>query len=246
MMTSSRVLPGLAFGLSKAGSAKRSQASTIHANKLHEHPDGRGHFPHDSDQGVTMADYRERQLEQQRFESIYREHFNRVAAYLLARADRELAADALSKTFEVTWRRIADVPQQPLPWLLGVARKVLADLRRAQGRQDSLVARIATTVTEGHDDHADTLIDRERMAAALGRLTDLQQEVLLLIAWDGLSQREVAAALGCSRGAVALRLRRARARLQEALREVVEKESTHRTPTELQPCSAGTTGVNTV
>jgi RNA polymerase sigma-70 factor (ECF subfamily) len=191
-----------------------------------------------------MADYEERQLEHQRFEGIYREHFSRVASYLLARADRELAADALSKTFEVAWRRIADVPREPLPWLLGVARKVLADLRRAQRRQDSLVARIATTVAEAGQDHADTLIGRERTAAALACLTDFQQEVLLLIAWDGLSQREAAAALGCSRGAVALRLRRARARLREALLEIHEQESAPRPPVELQPCTANTTGAN--
>jgi RNA polymerase sigma-70 factor (ECF subfamily) len=191
-----------------------------------------------------MADHRERQLQRQRFEGIYRDHFNQVAAYLLARADRELAADALSKTFEVTWRRIADVPKKPLPWLLGVARKVLADLRRAQGRQDSLVQRIATTVNEAGEDHADSLIDRERLGAALGRLTDPQQEVLLLIAWDGLSQREAAAALGCTRGAVALRLHRARARLQEALLELVEEEAASRSSVELRPCPANTTGAN--
>jgi len=51
------------------------------------------------------------QLDHARFENIYRKHFDRVAAYLLARADRDLAADALSRTFEVAWRRIADVPR---------------------------------------------------------------------------------------------------------------------------------------
>ncbi len=124
----------------------------------------------------------------------------------------------------MAWRRIAEIPEEPLPWLLGVARKVLADLRRAQGRQNALVMRLGATIAESSDDHAETLNGRERTLAALGRLSDFQQEVLLLIAWDGLSQREAAAALGCSRGAVALRLHRARARLATAFREVAAEE----------------------
>jgi DNA-directed RNA polymerase specialized sigma24 family protein len=76
---------------------------------------------------------------EQRFERLYREHFDRVAAYLLSRADRALTEDALARTFEIAWRRIADFPDEPLPWLLGVARRVLAEQRRGQGRQSALV-----------------------------------------------------------------------------------------------------------
>lgn len=168
--------------------------------------------------------------EQQRFERLYREHFDRVAAYLLSRADRGLAEDAIARTFEIAWRRMADVPEEPLPWLLGVARRALADLRRGQGRQDALIERIAATVGEADDDHAETLIARHRVLAALEQLTDSQREVLLLVVWDGLSQREAAAALGCSRGAVALRLHRARSRLRAALTEGSAGEDAVRSP----------------
>lgn len=190
-----------------------------------------------------MGDH-DRQLERTQFEDIYREHFDRVAAYLLARADRDLAADALSKTFEVAWRRIADVPSEPLPWLLGVARKVLSDLRRSERRQGALVTRIASTITETTDDPSEALAGHRHTLAALTRLSDPQQEVLLLIAWDGLSQQEAATALGCSRGAVALRLHRARASLRKALLEVAEEEPTLLATNELRPCPANTTGEN--
>jgi RNA polymerase sigma-70 factor (ECF subfamily) len=188
-----------------------------------------------------MAD-KEMRLDRERFENIYREHFDRVAAYLLARADRDLAADALSKTFEVAWRRIAEVPHEPLPWLLGVARKVLADLRRGQGRQDALVSRIATTIVETGPDPSEALAERERTLTALAGLSELQREVLLLIAWDGLSQREVAAALGCTRGAVALRLHRARTSLRKALNEVAVKDTAFPADGELRPCPTNPTG----
>ncbi len=169
---------------------------------------------------------------EQRFERLYREHFDRVAAYLLSRSDRGLAEEALARTFEVAWRRMADMPNEPLPWLLGVARRVLADLRRGQSRQGALIERISATIGEADDHPEETLLARQRVIAALDRLTDPQREVLLLIMWDGLSQREAAVALGCSRGAVALRLHRARARLRAALAEVAsQEESVTRLPT---------------
>jgi RNA polymerase sigma-70 factor (ECF subfamily) len=156
--------------------------------------------------------------DEERFERLYETHFERVAAYLLARTDRDPAADAIARTFEIAWRRLADVPAEPLPWLLGVARRVLAEQRRAAGRHDALIERIAGTVAETTEDHAAALGRRELVLGALRDLTAFQREALLLIAWDGLTQREAAAALECSRGALALRLHRARRQLRGALR----------------------------
>ncbi|HYM55590.1 MAG TPA: RNA polymerase sigma factor [Solirubrobacteraceae bacterium] len=156
-------------------------------------------------------------VREQRFERLYEEHFDRVAAYLLARSDPDTAADALARTFEVVWRRIADVPAEPLPWLLGVARRVLADGRRAQRRQDALVERIAGTINEAGEDHAESLARRTQALSAIAGLTAVQREALLLIAWDGLTERQAAAVMGCSRGALALRVHRARKQLRAAL-----------------------------
>lgn len=164
-----------------------------------------------------MAKPNRQQSDQQRFELLYQRHFDRVAAYLLARSDRDTAAEGLARTFEIAWRRIADVPTEPLPWLLGVARRVLAERLRTQRRQEALIERIGQTVSEAGDDHAEALANRERVLAALGELTTFQQEAVLLIAWDGLSERDAAAALGCSRGALALRLHRARRHLRDTL-----------------------------
>jgi RNA polymerase sigma-70 factor (ECF subfamily) len=61
--------------------------------------------------------------------------------------------------------------------------------------------------------------------AAIGELTPFQQEALVLIAWDGLSEREAAAVLDCSRGALALRLHRARKQLRGALERVAPKSN---------------------
>jgi DNA-directed RNA polymerase specialized sigma24 family protein len=86
----------------------------------------------------------EADLRSEHFERLYAQNFDRVAAYLLARTDRETAADALASTFELVWRRIADVPTEPLPWLLGVARRVLANARRSASRQAALVRSLSS------------------------------------------------------------------------------------------------------
>jgi RNA polymerase sigma-70 factor (ECF subfamily) len=152
---------------------------------------------------------------EQRFEELYETHFARVSGYVLARTDWHSAAEAVAQTFEVAWRRLPDVPLEPLPWLLGVARRVLADQRRAQGRRDALFTRLTQTNTTPANETDDEL--GESIRAAIAQLSPLQQEALLLISWDGLSEREAAAALGCSRGAIALRLHRARRLLRVAL-----------------------------
>ncbi|HXQ00678.1 MAG TPA: sigma factor-like helix-turn-helix DNA-binding protein [Solirubrobacteraceae bacterium] len=55
------------------------------------------------------------------------------------------------------------------------------------------------------------------MTRALARLSDGDRELLLLIAWDGLSPAEAASALGLKPGTVRVRLLRARRRLTQAL-----------------------------
>jgi hypothetical protein len=73
-----------------------------------------------------------------RFTAIFHEHHRRVFAYAVGRAGREHADDVVAETFLVAWRRLADVPANPLPWLLGVARNVVHERYRDQVRQSAL------------------------------------------------------------------------------------------------------------
>jgi RNA polymerase sigma-70 factor (ECF subfamily) len=168
----------------------------------------------------------------ERFERIYEDHFQRVAAYLLARSDREVAQDALARTVEIAWRRIDDIPDDSLPWLFGVARKVLADLRRSQGRADALFERMVSTLERHHEtpDHADAATDRLIALDAFRSLPSSDREALLLIAWDGLTEKQAARSLGCSRGALAIRLHRARGRLKNLTRTPLADEGPPSTP----------------
>jgi len=152
--------------------------------------------------------------DRQRFERIYRDTYGRVLAYALRRTNPELAKDAVAETFLVAWRRLDRLPPEPLPWLLAAARRVLANQRRARMRLESLRARLAAAsvaaVTQWE-------FSDQPIADALTALSPLDQEALLLVAWDGLTSREAAAVMGVSAGAFRIRLHRARRRIQARL-----------------------------
>ena len=159
-----------------------------------------------------------------RLERLVEENFDRVAAYLLSRSDPETAADALAKTLEIVWRRLDDVPTEPLPWFLGIARRVLSDLWRSQNRRDALISRLTGAEVarlrvsiDGRDEATDGVVERQVALAALASLSDSERDVLLLVAWDGLTARQAAKVLACSHGAFTVRLFRARARLRQHL-----------------------------
>jgi RNA polymerase sigma factor (sigma-70 family) len=153
-----------------------------------------------------------------RFGEIYEAHYGAVLAYARRRApEGDLAQDAVSETFLVAWRRLADVPpgSDTLPWLYGVARRVIANQRRGTQRRADLATRLTGESSPAHDVDAAVISgdDRRTVLAALGRLREGDREILRLSAWEELSHRDIAAVVGCSEATVAVRLHRARKRL---------------------------------
>ena len=145
----------------------------------------------------------------------------RVLAYATRHVDAHTAHDVVSEVFLTAWRRVDDLPAEPLPWLLVVARNVIHNRTRSVSRQQRLADRVtaldaATTTSPGADD---TVIERQVMTAALAQLSSVEREALLLTAWDGLSAADAAAVAGCSRHAFEVRLHRARARLRRSLND---------------------------
>ncbi|MFC7585666.1 RNA polymerase sigma factor [Nonomuraea antimicrobica] len=82
------------------------------------------------------------------FTGMYDECRQRVWAYVVSRAGRQVADEVVSETFAIAWRRLDDVPEPALPWLLGVARNVLRDTIRAEVRREALAAELRSW-TEG-------------------------------------------------------------------------------------------------
>lgn len=152
----------------------------------------------------------------ERFERLYRANYAAVLAYALRRTVAEQAHDVAAETFLVAWRRLDDVPGDPRPWLLGVARRVLANQRRSDRRRAALAARLANE-PRAADPREES--ETQSVLAALAGLSERDREALLLGAWDGLDRAQAAAALGCSRPAFAVRLHRARGRLLQAIED---------------------------
>jgi RNA polymerase sigma-70 factor (ECF subfamily) len=79
--------------------------------------------------------------------------------------------------------------------------------------------------------------------AALATLAPADQEVLRLLAWEELGNQQIAAVLGITPNAVAIRLHRARARFADALaRETLEDDLKHLDPSRTSTDVTGTHG----
>ncbi|MGI5168233.1 RNA polymerase sigma factor [Spirillospora sp. CA-253888] len=153
---------------------------------------------------------------ERRFTRLYDEHYRSVLRYVLIRADPDSAEDIVSDTFLVAWRRLDDLPGAVLPWLLGVARNMLAKQRASMGRRRVLVDRIAALTTDEDLkawDLATHVVERDAVLRALADLPELDVEALTLVAWHGLEPRHAARVAGCSAAAFHVRLHRARRRL---------------------------------
>jgi RNA polymerase sigma-70 factor (ECF subfamily) len=146
-----------------------------------------------------------------RLEKVFDDHAAAVRAYARRRTDPASADDAVGEVFAIAWRRLDDLPDEPLGWLFGCARRVLAHQQRRARRDNALTARLSSGLGEPPP------VGDQRLADALMSLTESDRETLLLTAWEGLSPTEAAAALGCSRNAYTVRLHRARRRLAAAL-----------------------------
>ncbi|MGW1681505.1 RNA polymerase sigma factor [Saccharopolyspora sp. NPDC002376] len=159
------------------------------------------------------------------FAVIFDRHAVTVHRFLARRVGGELADDLTGQTMLVAFdqRRRFDLTQRSaLPWLYGIATNLLRRHRRTEVRQHRALARaVPETTYEGHDE---LVSDRVTAAAqplrkALAGLSPAERDIVLLIAWEGLSYDEVSVALGIPIGTVRSRMHRARRKLREALPE---------------------------
>ena len=152
----------------------------------------------------------------QRFEALFRSHHEPVVRYVARRVRPEGVEDVVAETFLVAWRRLSDIPDDVLPWLLGVARRTLATQRRSAMRRGSLAGKIAATgppleIAEPASELGAAVTD------ALTRLGAKDREAITLIAWDELTPAQAAVALGQTGTAFRVRLHRAKRRLRREL-----------------------------
>lgn len=171
-----------------------------------------------------LADKIEVVMSPGQYEQLVVRTYGAVSAYAARRVGRERAEDIVSETFLIAWRRRSAIPEPPLPWLYGVARKVIANELRTTERKRRLVDRIASLATEVADPPS---VGDPAVARALRRLSDPEREALLLVAWEGLNPAEAAIAAGCSTATFRVRLHRAKKRFARYIEQLPER---HRRP----------------
>jgi RNA polymerase sigma factor (sigma-70 family) len=152
--------------------------------------------------------------------ALYERHAQAVFRYLARRAGPAAADDLLSEVFiaalSASSRVVAHDSGSALPWLYGIALNVLRRHFR-QHQPAGGVTRDLGMDWDAVDDRLDALAERGRLRAALQVLSDSDRELLLLWAWENLTNAEAAAVLGISEGAARSRLHRARKRALKAL-----------------------------
>ncbi len=151
------------------------------------------------------------------FTAVYGHHYRDIVRYGIRRlADVDQSAELAQEVFAVAWRRRDQVPDNSLPWLYGVARRLIANHWRAQ-RVNPAVQPITDSLDRGQEDHPESIAALAELNAALAQLTDIDQEILRLIGWEQLTLGEAATVLGCSYTAAKVRMHRARRRLAAVL-----------------------------
>jgi RNA polymerase sigma-70 factor (ECF subfamily) len=173
--------------------------------------------------------------ERKRFESLYEDYRLQVLAYCMRRASSADAPDVCSETFLVAWRRLADIPQPPetLPYIYGIAARVLANQTRALRRRARLERKLQSLGVVVAPDPA-TLVLRsarnQEVAAAVRRLKSTDREIVMLYAWEELPRQMIAQMMGMTRAAVDQRIHRSYQRLARILEPALDTPTTHSPP----------------
>lgn len=153
-----------------------------------------------------------------RFVDLYERYHRHIRAYCRRRTKPELVDDAVADTFLTALRKFDDIPDgdSTLPWLYGVAFRVLGHQWRGRSRRGRLDRKLLGLGADPGPRPDDVIVARHEantVREALSRLNKTDREILLLAAWEGLSHTEISEALKISEGAVRQRFYQAKKNL---------------------------------
>lgn len=160
--------------------------------------------------------------------AFFRRHSRAVTTYAVRRCGNaddvaDLVADTFMIALQASGRYIPET-DTALPWLYGIARRVLARQRRRSAGFARLLAKSTHSQVRFQGIEEDAIaeaIDATRtapaLAEALGGLSKGEREVLELVAFDGLTPSEAAVVLELTPNAARLKLSRARRHMRGLL-----------------------------
>lgn len=163
------------------------------------------------------------------FRDAFRECFEDVYRYVHRRCQVADTEAVVGEVFLIAWRQWSNRPSshdEMRPWLFGIARNTLRsterrELQRRDREQRSDLRQPSQDVSsvvvgQIHNDEQSAHI-----RTALSRLSERDQEVVMLAAWEELDAPAIAVALNISSATARVRIHRARRRLQPLLAEPI-------------------------
>ena len=164
------------------------------------------------------------------YAGLYERYIDKIFRYISYKvADRALAEDLTSQTFLKAWDAIGDYEFRNHPfgaWLFRIAHNLVVDHHRSKKEVVTLDDASRQLEHKASQDEIRPekmlaeLISSARVRSAIERLTEEQQQVLILRFFEGLSTGEVAELMGKRRGAI----RGLQFRALSALRELLHRE----------------------
>jgi len=155
-------------------------------------------------------------------------HARSLGSYAARRVGSTLARDIVAETFRVAWEQRDQYDANlggERAWLFGIATNLIRRHWRAEERRLRVQARAVRIETDYGDpllpvdDRIDASRRFDRLIDAVGSLDPEDRDLLVLVAWEQMTSREVAEVLGIPAGTVRSRLKRIRVRLAAGVRE---------------------------
>ncbi|NLU79480.1 sigma-70 family RNA polymerase sigma factor [Micromonospora sp. HNM0581] len=123
----------------------------------------------------------------------------------LTRGQYELAEDLLQETMLRAWRRLDELPDDPVAvrrWLFTVARNLVVDTARARLARPAEVYGLDLDWVPSPEDPYERLVDRYALDGALRNLSTEHRTVLVDLYYGEATVAEVAARMGTPEGTV--------------------------------------------
>ncbi len=159
------------------------------------------------------------------FEALYRDHLRDVYSYAYYRVgNHHDAEDITEQTFLQAYRHFDRARREsagrPLrPWLIRIAHNLAANLHRDRSRRPA--ANIEAVEPPAHPHDTERVVEgREKLRAVMDNLQTLpddRREALIMRFALGMSNREIARALGRTDGATKVLIHRALKQLSEQM-----------------------------
>lgn len=164
-------------------------------------------------------------------QQLVRRHYDGLFLFFHARLDAEVSADLTQSVFETLFARAKEFrgDSSLRTFLFGIARwKLIEHVRRLGGQREYPHAFDSGLTMAASSDSLSSMLDarrRESMVVQALRSLSLDDQIVLeLKDYEGLTAREMAEIFDVPAGTIATRIRKARARLTDAVRQRAASE----------------------